>query len=328
MVKPYKKIIPLLGFLLGILSALGASEIDLSIRFYDKRIYYIPGAVMEPILVRVTIANNGPAPYRFKLAEDRIFSVDLEVKTLTNRPLESADLLVRKRTQSAQIFFRDVAVESGESFSFIEDIRDYVVLGEAGSFVLQAKMYPDLIRNTPGAVLSGAIPPLESNRLSLHLRPPSLPGPGGLPLAMDVETNAILVRESLPPDQVVEYTLRARQKSQWEKFFLYLDPEAMLRRDPQRQRQWLGASEEVRLRMIDQYRNELKEAVVDGDIATIPLEFRIERTTYNTEEGTVVVLELFRFRDIIEKKRYTYDLRRKDDVWTIVGYTVQNLGTE
>jgi hypothetical protein len=323
MMKPYKKIITVLGFLLGILSLPGASEIDLSIRFYDKRIYYIPGAATEPILVQVTITNNGAVPYRFKLAEDRIFSVDFEVKTLTNRPVESADLLIRKRTQSAQVFFRDVSMERGESFSFIEDIRDYVTLNQAGSFVVQAKIYPDLIRNTPDGTL-----PLESNRLSLHLRPPSLPGPGGVPLAMDVETNAILVRENLPPDQVVEYTLRARQKNQWEKFFLYLDLEAMLRRDPQRQRQWLGASEEVRLHMIDQYRTELENAVVDGDIATIPLEFRIERTAYNAEEGTVIVLELFRFRDIIERKRYTYDLRRRDDVWTIVGYTVQNLGTE
>lgn len=321
--KPYKKIIIIFGLILAVRSFPGAAEVDLSIRFYDKRVYYIPGAVTEPILVQVTLANKGPLPYHFRLAEDRVFSVDFEVKTLTNRPLEAAGLLVRKRTQSASVFFRDISVESGESFSFIEDIRDYVALDQAGSFVLQVKMYPDLIRNNGGSAL-----PLESNRLSLHLRPPALPGPTGIPLAMDVETNAILVRESLPPDQVVEYTLRARQKNQWEKFFLYLDLEAMLRRDPQRRRQWQGASEEVRLRMIDQYRIGLENAVVDGDIATIPLEFRVERTTYNAEEGTVSVLELFRFRDIIERKRYTYDLRLRDDIWTIVGYTVQNLGTE
>jgi hypothetical protein len=323
MVKPYKKIIAALFLILGVLTLPEASEIDLSIRFYDKRIYYIPGMTAEPILVQVTIANNGPVPFHFRLAEDRIFSVDVEVKTLTNRPVESSGLLIRKRTQNTQVFFRDVSVESGESFSFIENVRDYVTLDQAGSFVVQVKMYPDLIRNMAGGAL-----PLESNRLSLHLRPPALPGPDGVPLALDVETNAVLVRENLPPDQVVEYTLRARQKDQWEKFFLYLDLESMLRRDPRRQRQWLGASEEARQRMMTQYRTELESAVVDGDIATIPVEFRIERTTYNAEEGTVIVLETFRFRDIIERKRYTYDLRRRDDIWTIVGYTVQNLGTE
>jgi hypothetical protein len=323
MVKPYKKIIAVLGFILGVLTLPEAAEVDLSIRYYDKRIYYIPGTATEPILVQITVANNGPVPYHFKLADDRIFSVDFEVKTLTNRPVESADLLIRKRTQSAPVFFRDVSVESGESFSFVEDIRNYVSLNQVGSFVVQVKMYPDLIRNIAGGAL-----PLESNRLSLHLRPPSLPGPDGIPQALDVETNAILVRENLPPDEVVEYTLQARQKNQWEKFFLYLDLEAMLRRDPRRQRQWLAASEEARQRMLIQYRTELENAVVDGDIATIPVEFRIERTTYNAEEGTVVVLEIFRFRDIIERTRYTYDLRRRNDIWTIVGYTVQNLGTE
>jgi hypothetical protein len=147
---------------------------------------------------------------------------------------------------------------------------------------------------------------------------------------MDVDTNAILVRERLPPDEVVAYTLTARQRSQWEKFFLYLDLEAMVARDGSRRRQWLAESEEGRRRMVARYRGELQNAVVDGDIATIPTEFQIERTTYGAEEGTVVVLEKFQGSGAAytEKKRYTYTLRRKDDIWTIVDYVVVNLGTE
>ncbi|MDR3161008.1 MAG: hypothetical protein LBU28_05265 [Spirochaetaceae bacterium] len=323
-----KKYIPgvlILG-LLAAPAALSAAEgIALSIRFYDRRVYYAPAASGDPILVQITLANNSPDPYRFKLADDRAFSVDFEVKTLANRTAAPADILIRRRTQSRPVFFREVSVESGESFSFIEDIRDYVVLNESGAFVVRARMFPDLLSTAPG---SGGSPPLESNRLSLSLRPPSLPGPDGIPLELDVETNAVLVRESLPPDEVVAYALTARQKSQWEKFFLYLDLEAMLRRDPRRQRQWLAESEEGRRRMLARYRTELESAVVDEDIATIPLEFTIERTGYTANEGTVTVLEKFRLRDIVERKRYTYDLRRRDNIWTIVGYTVQNLGTE
>jgi hypothetical protein len=145
---------------------------------------------------------------------------------------------------------------------------------------------------------------------------------------MDVETNAILVRERLPPDQVVEYMLTARQKTQWEKFFLYLDLETMISRDPVRHRQWLAESEEGRRRMLARYRSELEEEVTDGDIATIPMEFQIERTAYNAEEGTVVVLEKFKTGNYIERKRYTYYVRRKDDIWIIIDYAVLNLGTE
>jgi hypothetical protein len=305
----------------GALSALTAAEVDFTIRYFDKRVYHISGTEREPIFVQVTIANNSPSTFRFKLAEERAFSVDFEIRTVSNRVVESAPGLIMKRTSNQQVFFREVAVESGESFSFVEDLRNYAALTESGSFIVWAKMYPELYRES-------GFPSLESNRLTLNLRPPAIPGPGGIPLDMDTETNAILVRERLSPDEVVEYTLSARQKGQWEKFFLYLDLDAMIIRDSVRGRQWLAESEEGRRRMIARYREELQGERVDGDIAAIPMTFTVERTTYNAEEGTVTVLEKFKTGDYIERKRYIYDLRHVDDYWIIVDYSVLNLGTE
>jgi hypothetical protein len=325
MVKQAKRFFAALFLLVGIFSASAASDIGLSIRYFDKRIYYVQGAGDDPIFIQITIANTGPVGYRFKLADERAFSVDFDIRTMSNRAVEPAAGLIRKRTGNQQVFFREVVVEPGESFSFVEDLRNYAEFGQAGSYVIQARMYPDLYRTTAAVP---AAQTLESNRLNLNLRPPSLPGPGGIPLDMDVATNAILVRDRLPPDQVVEYMLRARQKAQWEKFFLYLDLETMISRDPVRQRQWLAESEEGRRRMLARYRSELTEEVSDGDIAAIPMEFQIERTTYGTEEGTVVVLEKFKTGSYIERKRYTYYVRRKDDIWTIIDYAVSNLGTE
>jgi hypothetical protein len=205
---------------------------------------------------------------------------------------------------------------------------------------VQARVYPELYRSegvgftetgSPGnekPVFTPNPTVLRSNRLNLNLRAASIPGPDGIPLAMDVETNAILVREKLAPDEVVVYLLSARQKSQWEKFFLYLDLEAMLSRDAVRRRQWLAEGEEGRRRMLERYRQELENTVTDGDIATIPSEFTIERTEYNNLEGTVTALEEFRIGNYTERKRYTYYLRRKDDIWTVVDYSVVNLGTK
>jgi hypothetical protein len=305
--------------------------IDFSIRFYDKRIYF---AESDPIYVQVTIANNSPSTYRFKLADERIFSVDFDIRTMSNRSLEPAEALVRRRAQSQRVFFREISVESGESFSFVEDLRDYVNLGQPGSFIVQARVYPELYRTGAVEFSPAADSPyagaaaFESNRLSLNIKPPAIPGPGGIPLAMDIETNAALVREKLPPDQVVEYLLTARQKTQWEKFFLYLDLEAMLSRDPVRRRQWIAEGEEGRRRMLERYRTELQSTITDGDISTIPSEFTVERTVYNNLEGTVTVLEKFRVGNYTERKRYTYYVRRKDDIWTVVDYSVVNLGTE
>jgi hypothetical protein len=307
-------------------------QIDFNIRFYDKKIYYVQGSSHDPIYVQITLSNNSPSPFYFKLADDRVFSIDFDVRTTTNRPLSVTDYLVQRRTQSQQVYFRYIAVESGESFSFVEDVRDYISLSDAGTFIVQAKLYPDLYKPgnpqtmTQAAASSGV--PLLSNRLSLNIRPTTIIGQDGIPVAMDVETNAILVRQKLSPDEIINYMLVARQKSQWEKFFLYVDLEAMINRDNVRKRQWLNESEEGRQKMVARYRSDLQNKTVDGDIVTIPMRFEIMRTNYSTNEGTVTVMEWFQIANYIEKKQYTYNIQKEDDIWMVVNYTVQNLGTE
>jgi hypothetical protein len=304
------------------------SGVELNIRFYDKKVYFVAGAgetfgtSPEPILVQTTIYNRSPGSFHFKLAEERIFSVDFDVRNLANQSLAPADYLLRKRSEESRtVFYRDIIVEPGESFSFTEDIRNYADLSEPGSFIVRARIFPNLFRAQGES-------PLESNRLNLNLRPPLLPGPDGIPLEMDVETNAVLVREKLPPDEVVQYMLDARIKGQWGKFFLYMDIPAMLSRDAARGRSYLNEDEAGRQRMAARYREDLQSAVVDGDIAAIPTEYRIENTSYNRDTGTVVVTEWFRDGRITERRRYTYFLRLIDDFWVVEDYTPIKLGTE
>jgi len=291
--------------------------VDFSIRFYDRRVYY---AQTDPIFVQITITNNSPSPYRFKLADDRAFSVDFDIRTMTNRPLQMADSLIRKRTVNNQVFFREVAIESGESFSFVENICDYISFGQTGSFRVKARIYPELFKS------SGA-QAIESNYLSLTLRPALIKGPDGIPIEMDVATGAVLVKQRIPPDEVVAYMITARQTSQWEKFFLYLDLEAMLKNDPVQSRKFNFENEEGRRRMVNTYKQNLQSAVVDGDIVVIPTSFDILKTQYNNDEGTVVVLQRYRFPNYTELREYTYYLEKEDNLWSIVNYSVQKMGT-
>ena len=302
--------------------------IGFNIRFFDRRIYYLEH---DPILIQVTITNNTPAPFRFRLADERAFSVDFDVRTAANRPVEPADILVRRRSQSQQVFFREVTIETGESFSFIEDLRDYAALTQPGTYVVRARLFPELYQTasiSPGRTLAASGQPLESNRLSLNLRSRPFIGPDGIPLELDVETNAILVRERLPPDEVVEFLLTARQRGHWERFFLYLDLEAMISRDPVRRRQWNAESEEGRQRMLARYRQDLQNQTVDGDIVLVPMSWTVERTVFTATEATVTVLQRFRVGNFTEIRRYTWFLERRDDIWLIVDYSVVNLGTE
>jgi len=309
-----------------------AADVAFSIRYFDKRIYHLAS---DPIMVEVTLTNNSPASYRFKLADDRAFSLDFNVRTTTNRPVPAADSLLRKRATGGHVYFREVSIGQGESFSFIEDLRNYAAFSAGGSYVVRAKIYPGLYRDVPDSVEAAGIEAeaaleaaLESNQLNLVLRPPTLPGIEGVEEAIDEETREILVREKLAPDEVVEYTLQARQRSQWTKFFLYLDLEALLSRDQPRQRQWRSESEEGRRRMVANYKEELRRPALDQGIASSPSEFTILRTEYSGSEGTVTVREKFHRTGYTEVKRFAYTLRRNDNIWTIVDYEVTNMGTE
>ena len=107
-----------------------------------------------------------------------------------------------------------------------------------------------------------------------------------------------------------------------------MDIESLITNNAANRRIWLNESEEGRQRMMAKYREDMKSSVADEDIALIPSNYRIENTSHNGENAEVVVTQWFQVGRITEKRRYTYFLRRRDDVWAIQDYTVVRLGTE
>jgi len=96
----YVKSVFLILVSMMVLFPLGAAEgpagVEFNIRFFDRRIYYVEG---DPIYIQLTVTNNSPMTYRFKLADERAFSLEFDARTTSNRSLEPADTLIRKRTQ-------------------------------------------------------------------------------------------------------------------------------------------------------------------------------------------------------------------------------------
>jgi hypothetical protein len=122
--------------------------------------------------------------------------------------------------------------------------------------------------------------------------------------------------------------LTARQQSQWERYFLYLDPQQLLIRDPVLRNRYNAENETGRRRMVAEYRQNLQNSIVDGDIVTIPTTFEIMNTQYNNFEGTVVVMQRYRMPNYTELRLYTYFLEKNDNFWMIVNYAVQGMGTQ
>ncbi len=301
---------------------------DISIRFFDKTIYYTDSAAADnPIQVRITIANSGSRTIRFKLAEDRIFSMDFAAYTVKNQPLTHTDGFIRKRSTNQPVFFREISLEPGEQYSFVENVRDYLNISEPGVYYLENWFYPELNRlEIPAGGTAAFNSLIRSNRVTLEIRP--APSAAGRTLPVSPETKDILRPEQIPPDQIINYTLTSRQRSLWDQYFLYMDVEEMLLRDPARNRRYRAESADGRARLLEDYKLDLRQDRIDRDIVAIPESFQIEKTMYTTTEGTVSVLEWFSYDGFREKKRYTYYLRQRDGVWRIYDYTVDNLGTE
>jgi hypothetical protein len=300
-------------FLLAAANA--AADVKLSIRFFDKRIYFPESEI--PIMV--TISNESDDTYRFKLADDRVYSLAFEARTPTNRLLDLSDGFKIAMSQSKPVFYRELAIKPGEQYSFREDLERFVRVDVPGIYSVQANFYPELSS-------SSAAPPIASNLLSLSVRPsPGLPPASE---AISAVTGEALKAQALPPDEVVRRTIVARQKGQWNEFFLYLDLESLLSRDQDRKRQYDAESDEGRRRMLERYRADLQTNVVDNDIVVQPYYFEILETRYTEAKGFVSVLEKFQNGQLRLVKEYTYTLQRRDDVWYLVDYAVFNKGTE
>ena len=287
--------------------------IELGIRFYDKRIYFPE----SDIPLKITITNNSAAAFRFKLADDRVHSLSIEARSPTNRLLDPSDEYRLAMSESKPVYYREMALEPGEEYSFVESLARYVRIDGPGAFTVRASLRPEL--DLPAVAL-------DSNALSLSVRPSP-----GLPPAADsvrVETGEVLKAQALPPDEVVLRTIKARQKGLWNEFFLYVDLEALMSRNADQKRAYDRESDEGRRRLLARYRADLETSVVDNDIVVQPYFFEVLETRYTSARGFVRVLEKFQSQQLRMIKEYDYELERRDGVWYIVGYTVLNKGTE
>ena len=233
--------------------------------------------------------------------------------------LPQTEKVIRKRTSNQTVYFREIALETGEEYSFVENFKDYIEIQEPSVYYIELKFYPELYKSKYLNV--------ASNRLALEIRPsPSAASSSVLPVKD--KSAELLKPEEISPDKVVEQTIIARQKSLWDQYFLYLDVESMLQRNASAKRKYISSSAEERARMLKNYRADLMQSRIDNDIVAVPEKFEIERTVYSKTEGTVTVTEWFKYPNYREKKSYVYKVRQREGIWQIYDYTVTNLGTE
>ena len=286
-----------------------------SIRFFDQRVYFLG----DEIQVEAVITNTGTDTLRFKMADNRFFNMDFDVRTTRNVGLDHAKEFTIERNSDQPVFFREVSLEPGEKYGIVVDLTQFAAFTSPGQYVVLATFFPELFRGPDSSFM-------KSNRLSLNVKPAAANAEEKATL--QAENGAMLARQPLPPDEVVSGTVTARQKSQWERFFLYLDLESLMRKNPEKDRIFRNSTEAQQRQMVDQFRQQLRQATIQQDISVIPTSFEVRKTTYDRSEGTVEVLEKFKYPDYTELKAYTYHLKKSDRFWIIYDYEIKNLGTE
>jgi hypothetical protein len=293
--------------------------VQVSIKLYNKTLYYPGESLDNPIYVHITVANKGSETLRFKLADDRMFSIDFSAFNSKNKKLPYTEEIIKKRTTDRIVYFREIALETGEEYSFVENLKDYVQITEPAIYYFELDFFPELYKSKFNKI--------ESNRLRIDVKPsPSASGVTKVPVSNEIIS--VLKPESISPDKVVEQTIVARQKNLWNQFFLYMDIEKMLTRDQARKRKYTTLSDMDRNRMIQDYKLDLMQSRIDNAIVAIPESFYIEKTVYTQTEGSVSVIQWFKYDTFKEKKRYVYSVQKRDEIWHICDYTVENLGTE
>jgi hypothetical protein len=299
----------------------GNNEVEMNIRFFDKNLYYPDSS----IFVRVELKNESAQPYSFKIADSKEYNLRFSLRDMKNRTLPLAETYTDFFTSSNPYFYRQVNLEPGEEFAFVVNLSDYVNIEEPGVYMVEADFFPEL-----NNILAAGDLKMSSNRLSLSVRPGYRRDDPALEI--DELTGDILRTEQLPPDRVVDYMLKARQAAQWDKFFLYLDLEALLLENPVNAREYNRITDEERFAMVEAYKIDLKEGRITGQqtFVDIPFNYMIMRTSYTPDRAEVIVREYFKFEDYDFQvvKDYTYHLKRTNEIWRIYDYAVTNIKTE
>ena len=139
------------------------NDLSVSIKYYNRTMYYPGNRESNPVLVHISIKNNSTETKRFKLADDRMFSIDFDVITIKNQTLPQSENLIKKRTTNRTVYFREIALDSGEEYSFTENLKDYIDITNPAVYYADLKFYPELYKSK---YIS-----LDSNRLTLEVRP-------------------------------------------------------------------------------------------------------------------------------------------------------------
>jgi hypothetical protein len=287
------------------------------IKYHNKEIYYID----RPIIVEFQVVNNRIDPFLFITSFNKAFTFDFEILTSTNRLIEHSHNYTIRTTQFEPILNDEIILKNNEVYGVRIDVSSWFDLRESGEYIIRGVFYPNL---KTGALDDTRI--YSENELYLNLNPPMTEK---LQRIMEVEEIRRLKAESLPPYEVIDFLIRALQERDFERYFLYINFERFIQQFNNSRTLYLDAVDRNKPNIIEEFKGYLMGLNNLEDVPfseTIPADYEIERTVIEKRDAIVTVVEIFKYLNLVERKRYTYKLHLYDDKWLMDNYSVVNIG--
>lgn len=296
-------------------NSLSYEDLSVNIRFSEPKIY----KVNDKVYIDIEVKNRSGKPSSILVADDKRYTFDFELVSLQNKPVGHSREYSNFFNRVQPIFNSMVRLNNNEGFTYRLLLNDYFDINMTGQYFIRAIFHPALkLNNTQTNTV-------KSNYLTINIRPESIED-RYIVERKEVERERLLFAEKKAPDEVIEYMINARMKSEWEKFFLYIDLSKMILTNSRFRERYLRADSERQARIIEEYKEYMKQNTID-EISLVPVHFNIIKTEYSAGEAKVEAVLRFKQYDFMEDKYYTYFLDKKDDKWFVTSYTVLNIGS-
>ncbi|OQX29987.1 MAG: hypothetical protein B0D92_00830 [Spirochaeta sp. LUC14_002_19_P3] len=209
----------LITVIILIFPAFAHADVNFSIRYYDKTIYYPE----DPVELKLTLVNQSPPGSEdaaFFLADDLRLSFGFDLRSLTGEAVSPAEGYAAALNSPGG--YRYVNLAPGQELSMVVKLNDWVQIKEPEQYRLTGFFYPQLRG-----------PQLKTSQADNVLNLTVLPNRENHWMdKLEENIRSALVSRELDPVSVVKETFESRAASKFNRAIIYLDMESLAKTLP------------------------------------------------------------------------------------------------
>ena len=291
-------------FALG--SLYGADGVKVELQFFTQTY-----RLNDPIPVLVNVVNTSKEKFHFDVSSLIYETFFFEVKTPKNEDIVINDLfqIEMKNNYSSSEDYRDITLNSGESFSKTIDINQWYQIKDSGYYFIKGVFYPNPDDKSKK---------LESVYYKILVKPP-LMIESELLKEEQAKTLKLQQVKMLPPYEVVADMIDAKMKKDWNRFLVHIDAERLIQSFDNFWIEYKNAKTgQYALEVIERFKQYL--TVYWQDVVE---SYTINKSTIEGDKAQIECDVTYVLRNVTYVARYTFILyKNHNSEWLVENYIV------